>query len=146
MLNMQNQQEKQSQIENVMDDEPVNHNESETEEEFILHQSPTETKEPLADVQLDEHEAAVFGSIFDENEQSQFEESVIYSPGGTARVKRIIDDDCELIFEVDRVIKPMDMGYQVKICDALSENIPFKENVSIYNTYLHIHFFTKISI
>lgn len=123
LLNMPNNEEEQNQIEGVVDEETVNYDESVPEEDD-LDEYQTDDKHPLEDVLLDAREAEVFGTIFHANE------SVIHSPGGNTRV--VIDDDCELIFETGReVFKPMEMGYQVKINDALSGNCPFKQNVSI---------------
>lgn len=130
----------------TMEDEGLSenaHNSDESDEEQIVNNSEndqhelfdtdTDEKEPLPDVQLNARETDVFNSVFDESEheQSQCEESLIHSPGGTARMQQMIGDDCEMIFEIDReVFKPLDMGYQVKLNDLLSENIPFQENVS----------------
>lgn len=137
MLDMPNEREEEDQNGGVSDEyrETVEGDESGSDDNFSdmlnLHQEQTETKDPLADVRLDTREAAVFGSIFDGNEQSRLEESVIHSPDGTAKIKRVIDDDCEMTFEMDReVFKPVELGYQVKLNDLLSLNIPFKENVS----------------
>lgn len=133
----------------TMDDEGLSengYNEDESDEQQIVNNSEngqhelfdtdsnTDEKEPLPDVQLNARETDVFNSVFDESEseQSQCEESLIHSPGGTARMQQMIGDGCEMTFEIDReVFKPVDMGYQVKLNDLFSENIPFQENVSV---------------
>lgn len=106
-------------------------------------------KDPLKTVELDETEAAGFDQLFDDtshentSEVQQLtlgEETVICSPGGTKRATKIIDDDCEFTFElgIGEMFKPVNMGYQVKLNDALSANIPFKENVSAFFNFFKI--------
>lgn len=96
-------------------------------------------KQPLNNVQLDDTEASVFNNIFDgasntdntSNEQSAINEHLNVSPGGTKKITQVIDDECQITFEIGRdMFKPADAGYQVKINDLLTDNIPFKENVS----------------
>lgn len=53
----------------------------------------------------------------------------IFSEDGVLKIKKIIDDDCEMIFEFGANIKPH-VGFDVKVNDPVSMNIPFKENVS----------------
>lgn len=125
----------------------LNENESSDEENTtngnasILHEGDSDEKHPLGIVQLDAIEAAAFDDLFDESTQensttdqplSLGSETIFYSPGGTKRATKIIDEDCEFTYElgIDDIFKPVRMGYQVKLNDLLSENIPFQENVS----------------
>lgn len=112
----------------------------EVDEENIDESSPDaegmDMKNPLHTVRLDEPESVVLDEIFngcanndDSNGRADGEFTV--SPGGTKKVTQVIDDECELTFILGKnAFKPMDMGYQVKLNDPFTGNIPFKENVS----------------
>lgn len=95
-----------------------------------------DTKVPLDAVQVNEIEMSVFNTIFD-NDSGNYElkdgERIIISPGGTKKVTKKIDEDCEILFdlaEFQNAFTPQQAGYQVKVNDSLSQNMPFKENVS----------------
>lgn len=112
----------------------------------------TDAKDPLEIVTLDEAEAFVYDDIFGEhneignssNSESAESESRNETPprgvistnsDGIKMVTETIADDCELTYELtqkDEIFKPEELGYQVKINDILSDNIPFKQNVSFF--------------
>lgn len=48
---------------------------------------------------------------------------------GRKMVKKVFDDELQMTFEPGVPLKPVHIGYQVKINDSLSGNMPFKENV-----------------
>lgn len=101
-------------------------------------QDDEDVKLPLQTVQLNAIEASVFNNMFDESndvgnaciDQQVADEHITISPGGTKKVTKNIGDDCEMSFDYGQdMFKPANVGYQVKINDLLSDNIPFKENV-----------------
>lgn len=49
---------------------------------------------------------------------------------GQERVVVNFDDGMEMSYVLGTTIKPIDPGYQVKLRDLLSGNIPFRQNVS----------------
>lgn len=92
-------------------------------------------KRPLDNVQLNDQEASVFNHLFNNSSDNYAianDEQLHVSPGGSKKVTKTIDDDCELSFdpaEFRKAFTPHQAGYQVKINDPLSGNAPFKENV-----------------
>lgn len=114
--------------------------------------TPNDIKDPLEAVVLNESEIAVYDDIFNEssssdqlNEKSsqsacdthgQTNEIINTSPGGTKRVTKVYGNDCEMSYEFGTdAFKPQPPGYQVKLNDLLSDNIPFKENVRLFNSF-----------
>lgn len=100
---------------------------------------PNDMKDPLAIVTLEEDDVNALDDMFrdditDANSDiNSTNEQVSVSPGGTKRATKAIDDDCEMTYPVDdNAFKPHPAGFQVKINDDLSGNIPFKDNVSIF--------------
>lgn len=102
-----------------------------------LHEYQQDVKDPLRDVILEPNEVAAFDEMFneensDENEVSENgKDSVVHvSPGGTSRIT-ISEGDLEITYALDfEVFKPAPTGFQVKLNDILSGNIPSKDNVS----------------
>lgn len=106
---------------------------------------PTDNKDPLATVILEQNEVNAFDMIFDDNttdDDSHVDstnEMIVFSPGGTKRTTKRIDSDCEMTYIVDgNSFKPYPAGYQIKINDILTENIPFKENASICDFFIDL--------
>lgn len=106
-----------------------------------------DVKSPLDMVQLDPSETSIFDNMFNssnDTDDSKAEQepsiNLTTSPNGTKTVTQKIDEDCHMIYNPDQnVFKPADIGYQVKLNDSLSQNIPFKENVSLMS-YFKIQF------
>lgn len=96
-----------------------------------------DVKDPLRDVILEENEVAAFDEMFNEENSDGNEvpenrkNSVVHvSPGGTSRIT-ISEGDLEITYALDfEVFKPAPTGFQVKLNDILSGNIPSKDNVS----------------
>lgn len=134
----------------IENEEPYDYNESQP----VVNSADNEVKDPLTNVVLETHEVTAFENIFNENNddaisiesgeldvpQQPHTENVVISPGGTRKVTTIIGEDCEMTYELDKaVFQPAPVGFQVKLNDKLSGNIPFKENVSHW-PYLYIVF------
>lgn len=100
-----------------------------------------DVKMPLQNVTLDPNEVSAFDDIFDDSIESSDQEEntedsrerVIISPGGTLKMRQVIDDDCEMSYGLGKnMFQPAEMGIQVKLNDEFSGNIPFKENVRVW--------------
>lgn len=121
--------------------------------------APDDEKDPLAVVTLEQAEIEAFNNIFgesDENEddtnnsisldinnQSENEPqnlqqenesdeltSTVEAGDENQKVIEDIGDDCQIIYERGRnIFKPVDLGFQTKLNDQLSGNMPYKENV-----------------
>lgn len=125
------------------------------EEEISVLTAPDDVKDPLEAVALNDSELSIFDHIFDENDDDEqpnedAEEptnnaqssnvTIATSPGGTRTFTEHIDEDCVLVYEsAGEDFRPQEMGFQVKINDPLSGNIPFKENVSILHSLCNIN-------
>lgn len=96
----------------------------------------------LHNVPLNPNDEIAINSLFDE-EPSQPDKSIVEAEltlgvGETARkedgktliTKVIVMGDLEMTYTYGEKPKPLQPLYQVKMNDAISENIPFKENVS----------------
>lgn len=100
---------------------------------------PTDVKDPLPTVILNATEIAVFDEIFNANDNSgETDEEpkqsanriVSVGPGGNKLVTELIDNDCEMSYELGSdLFKPQDVEFQIKLNDIFSGNLPFKENV-----------------
>lgn len=126
------------------------------ENEISVPTASDDVKDLLEMVVLNESEISIFDHIFDENvdivqPNEEAEEStndaqqpanvtIATSPGGTKTFTEDIGDDCVLVYEsVGENFRPQQSGFQVKINDLLSGNIPFKENVSLLNLLCDIN-------
>lgn len=105
-----------------------------------------DVKNSLQTVQMDLNDKLAINSLFDNSANdgpSEMDEilpqiELTLGDGETAEKKgdkivitKIIDDELEMVYtygETPKVLPPL---YQVKMNDAISENIPFKENVSM---------------
>lgn len=108
-----------------------------------------DVKCPLENVVLDAADNDAFNEMFNvsidngDGEQvtispggtKKYKPQHIVSPGGTRKIKHRIDDECVITYKFGEEIKPMELGYQVKLNDPLSNNMPFKENVRFFNYF-----------
>lgn len=111
---------------------------------------------------MNESENAVFDNIFNESggsnkvnenslqsicDEQPTTEIVVVSPGGTKRVTTSYGDDFEISYEFGTAaFKPQPTGYQIKLNDILSGNVPFKENVSFMILFIYLFHEFKNSI
>lgn len=102
---------------------------------------PVDCKLPLARQVLEQNDADAFDDLFcdtpgEEQIVSSTVEKIIFSPGGTKKATKIVDEDCEMTYPVDtNAFIPIPAGFQTKINDMLSGNIPFQSNVSNFEHF-----------
>lgn len=115
-----------------------NENHANSESEVDVSSCRNDIKDPLAQVNLEAPEIDAFNDIFGDDNEQQEEESEIQiqlelklttSPNGTKRITKITDE-VEMTYELGSNPIPMEAGFQVKLNDILSGNVPYKENVS----------------
>lgn len=145
---IENQAETELDIPQIEQNEATSNDNEQHPEELSRFEQQIDIKQPLENVALNTSETAAVNDIFDEtnnNIQTNTEhqqvagEYIFVSPGGTSKVIRVVDEDCEFVFEMGSdPFKPTEIGYQVKLNDPLSGNIPFKENVSCFFRFFHV--------
>lgn len=121
------------------------HEEPEQEMQDSLNQSTDESlpfdeeKYIMPNVELDDTDLLGISHVF-HDEQTNDQQARICTPesndnesmfleNGVMKIKKVVDDDCEMVYTYGTKITPY-VGFEVKLNDPVSMNIPFKENVS----------------
>lgn len=100
-----------------------------------------EMKCVMPNVDLDEADSMAILDVF--NDESVDDVHVDEAPdlhlvettfeeGGVLKIKRVYDEDCEMIYPHGVKLMPKPPLYSVKSNDPISMNIPYKENVSFF--------------
>lgn len=123
-----------------------NENSGVFQEEHEVQESPAEfdlqadnvdeTKDIMPNVELDEVDSFAVSSVFDEEQDNTSlntpvlaSDEITFFEEGVLKIRMVFDDDCEMVSTFGAKPTPY-IGFEVKANDAVSMNIPFKENVS----------------
>lgn len=122
------------------------HEEPEQEEQDLVNQSTDESlpfeeaKYIMPNVELDDTDMLEISHVFHDEQTNDQQARIctselndnesIFLENGVMKIKKVVDDDCEMVYTYGTKIVPY-VGFEVKLNDPVSMNIPFNENVSI---------------
>lgn len=114
-----------------------------------------EVKVNMQNVRLDDADLLAVSNFFNDeqlnNDRKNTDESCFnpnvttFTEEGVLKIRKVIDDECEMVCNFGEKITPF-IGFDVKTNDAVSLNIPFKENVRLFElVFQKIVLFIKIN-
>lgn len=121
---------------NVRDEQQRDVDESLSLSDYSIANEVSEEKFVLPNVELCDADSEAIDNVFNESkclslsDSTNIEEEQPFFDEGVLKMKKIYDSDCEMIYPVGVKLVPKDNLYEIKKNDILSDNIPFKQNVS----------------
>lgn len=126
-------------VEIAAQEEPQQHHE--LENEFIACDEETDPKFSLPAVDVDLEDQLMMTALFDNDSdgatdalksiQLEMDEKAEVRDGKII-VTKTFDNDLEMVYTYGEKPKALQPFYRIKLNDAISENIPFKENVCVH--------------
>lgn len=104
-----------------------------------------DTKSIMPNVELDELDSIAVSNFLDDEQLDMAQPELAsnetsFFENGMIKIKTVVSDDCEMVYTYGAKITPY-TGFDLKVNDPISMNIPFKENVSFSKEICHLNKF-----